>query len=129
MNFSPADFKVLVVDDDVKACATLKRVLEKKFYNVEVAYGGEEALEKVYVSHPHVVLLDVLMPGLTGDELVKTIKAWKPEIEIIMISAALNKEVIEDCLRNGAFACLEKPIDLDFLFRKIAEALAGKERE
>ena len=81
------------------------------------------ALAKIYNFHPEVVLLDVLMPRLTGDELVRMIKEWKPEIKVIMVSANESIDVEKDCLLNGAYACLRKPVKLDTLINTIKQAL------
>lgn len=115
--------KILIVDDDTKACINLKRILKGKHYLVEVAYGGEEALSKINDFSPHIVLLDIRMPGLSGDELVKMIKNWKPKIEVIMTTAVTDPEILDACISNGAFACMEKPIRFEALYAKIAEAL------
>lgn len=115
--------KILIVDDDTKACINLKRILKGKHYLVEVAYGGEEALAKINEFSPHIVLLDIRMPGLSGDELVKMIKNWKPQIEVIMTTAVTDPGILEACISNGAFACLEKPIRFENLSAKIDEAL------
>ena len=69
------------------------------------------------------VLLDVKMPRLTGDELVKMIKAWKPEIYVIMVSAHLTPEIERDCMQNGASYCFGKPIDFDLLQETIQKLL------
>jgi len=114
--------KVLVVDDNPQHCYIAKKCLEDS-YDIEIAYGGEEAISKIYDFNPSVVLLDVLMPRLTGDELVKMIKAWKPEIHIIMVSANLTPELEKDCMQNGAFACINKPMNFEKLHETIQEAL------
>ncbi|HEX30525.1 TPA: response regulator, partial [Candidatus Poribacteria bacterium] len=67
--------KVLIVDDEQNVCQSLKDVLEDEGYQVEIAFSGEEALEKIPELHPDVVLLDVLMPtGIDGLETLKRIK-------------------------------------------------------
>jgi len=114
--------KLLVVDDNPDHCQLAKRCLEDS-YEIEIAYGGEEAISTIYDFSPAVVLLDVKMPRLTGDELVKMIKAWKPEIHVIMVSANLTPEIEKDCLKNGAFDCISKPLDFERLREMIQNAL------
>ena len=114
--------KLLVVDDTPDHCQLAKRCLEDS-YEIEIAYGGEEAISTIYDFSPAVVLLDVKMPRLTGDELVKMIKAWKPEIHVIMVSANLTPEIEKDCLKNGAFDCISKPLDFERLREMIQNAL------
>lgn len=115
--------RVLVVDDEVKYLQIAKKNLSSRGFEVEVAEAGEEAMGKIYNFHPRFVLLDVMMPRLTGDELVKMIKDWKPEIQVIMVSANLSKEVEEECMRNGASACITKPVKFDLLTETIQQAL------
>ena len=113
---------MLVVDDEPNHCEIAKRCLEDS-YDIEIAYGGEEAISKIYNFNPTVVLLDIKMPRLTGDVLVKMIKAWKPEIQVIMVSANLSPEIKEECMQNGAFACISKPLNFEHLKQTIQEAL------
>jgi CheY-like chemotaxis protein len=98
--------------------------LSARGFEVEVAEAGEEAMETIYSNQPHIVFLDVMMPRLTGDELVKMIKDWKPEIQVIMVSANLRKDVEEECMRNGASACITKPVKFDLLTEVIHQALS-----
>lgn len=102
--------KLLIVDDDEMNCEVANQFLEKNF-EVEIALGGEEAISKIYDFNPALILLDVRMPRLTGDELVKMIKAWKPEIYVIMVTAHLTPEIESECMQNGASACFSKPIN------------------
>lgn len=113
---------MLVVDDNPDHCKLAKRFLEES-YEIEIAYGGEEAISTIYNFNPEVILLDVKMPRLTGDELVKMIKAWKPEIHVIMVSANLTPKIEKVCMQNGAFDCFSKPLDFDQLHETIQKAL------
>ncbi|MBC8288416.1 MAG: response regulator [Nitrospinae bacterium] len=114
--------KLMVVDDNPQNCELIKQFFEKN-YDIEIAYGGEEAISKIYNFNPAVILLDIMMPRLTGDELVKMIKVWKPEIHVIMVSANISPEVKKECMLHGAFACITKPIDFQHLKETIENAL------
>ncbi len=115
-------YKLLVVDDNEKHCQVAKRCLED-YREIEIALGGEKAISQIYNFNPAVVLLDVKMPRLTGDELVKMIKAWKPEIYVIIVSAHLTPEIERDCMQDGASDCFSKPIDFDLLQKTIQNLL------
>ena len=117
-----SNHKLLVVDDNRNHCELVKQLLEDS-YDIEIAYGGEEAISKIYNFNPAVILLDIRMPRLTGDELVKMIKAWKPEIHVIMVSANLTPELKEECMQNGAFDCISKPLNFEHLKEAIQKAL------
>lgn len=116
--------KLLVVDDSPQHCELVKRNL-KSFYDIEIAFGGEEAISQIYNFEPAVTLLDIKMPRLTGDELVKMIKAWKPEIQVIMVSANITPEVKDECMKYGAFDCINKPFDYQHLKKIIEKALSA----
>ncbi len=114
--------KLLVVDDNEVHCELAKQFLEDH-YDIEIALGGEEAISQIYNFNPDVILLDIGMPRLTGDELVKMIKAWRPQIHVIMISANMSPEIKAECMLNGAFDCVEKPTDFKQLMNTIQRAL------
>ncbi len=117
-------YKLLIVDDNKGHCQVTKRCLEDDC-DIEIAYSGEEAISKIYDFNPAVVLLDVMMPRLTGDEIVKMIKAWKPEIHVIMLSAHLTPEIENECMFNGALACFQKPINFDVLLETIRKEITS----
>lgn len=118
-----SSLRVLVVDDEEKFRLLSKKNLELRGFEVECAEAGEEAIAKIYYFEPKVVLLDVMMPRLTGDELVKMIVDWKPEIQVIMVTANLSREAEEECLRNGAHAYIKKPVKFDQLAETINQAV------
>src|SRR5699024_5791927 len=79
--------KVLVVDDEQSIVTLLKYNLEQAGYIVEVAYDGEEALEKVNTSNPELVVLDIMLPKKDGIEVCKTIRSDKNLVPILMLTA------------------------------------------
>ncbi len=117
--------KILVVDDEVKMCFTLQKLLERFKYEVEIAHDGLQALEKVNSFQPQCVLLDVRMPNKSGMEVLKEIKLSHPEIAVIMTTAVAEQATKQECLTAGAHAYLMKPIDFKFLQEQIKEAIAA----
>ncbi|NIQ00857.1 MAG: response regulator [Nitrospinaceae bacterium] len=115
--------KILIVDDDSTFLTLAGAALSKRGFSVISAESGETALDKINADAPDLVLLDIHMPGLTGDELVKSITDWKPEIPVWMVSSDLTPAIKEECLKNGASACLVKPLDFDQLALNIRELL------
>ncbi|MDN5603470.1 MAG: response regulator, partial [Staphylococcus equorum] len=79
--------KVLVVDDEQSIVTLLKYNLEQAGYIVDVAYDGEEALEKVNATNPELVVLDVMLPKKDGIEVCKTIRSDKNLVPILMLTA------------------------------------------
>ena len=100
--------KVLVVDDDVEIRETLSALLQHEGYDVSRAENGVQALEQLRRFHPDVVLLDLMMPVMSGWEVLDALQESGEidQIPIIVVSAMGAP---------GARACLRKPVDLDEL--------------
>ena len=121
--FDTSDLKILIVDDEASFRKLAKIALSKRGFPVHLAEAGEEAIAKIYYEDPQIGLLDVMMPRLTGDKLVKMIKQWKPEIRVFMVTSHLSKDIEEDCLQNGANGCFEKPLDFDRFVDSVKQSL------
>jgi response regulator RpfG family c-di-GMP phosphodiesterase len=121
--------KILVVDDEQEALTALKEFLCDEQFVVETARDGENALSKVEEFHPHCILMDVRMPYLNGVDALKMVKVRQPEAEVIMVTAVANIKMAEECMRNGAFGYITKPVDLDHLLKEIHSALEHRKNE
>ena len=115
--------KILVVDDDTNVQKGFKRILTKNNYVVQVACDGEDALSQIADFQPHVILLDMKMPYLNGNDTMRMIKFSDPIVEVIIASGFLSPNNIENFLADGAFSCLLKPVSSDFLLFQINQAL------
>ncbi|MGR3173085.1 MAG: sigma-54-dependent transcriptional regulator [Candidatus Scalindua sp.] len=111
--------KILVVDDEVKACELLKRLLKKNEYDVIISHNGEDAIEKVKNDKPDAMLLDVRMPGMDGIEVLKRVRKIDPLLPVILVTAYGNIGNAVQAVKLGAYDYLTKPVDND----KIAVAL------
>lgn len=107
--------KILVVDDEPLFCEIMSNFLEEKGYSVAVAYDGNRALEAYGTQGPDIVLLDVRMPGKDGLETLRELKALDPEANVMMITAILDEEMVEQALAEGAFDYITKPVSLHSL--------------
>lgn len=107
--------RILVVDDEIEACRTLKDFMVFKGYEVQTAQNGKEAIDKVKSFKPHIVLLDIIMPGMNGIEVLKEIKKIAPEAGVIMVSAVGEEETAQKTLELGAYDYILKPFDLNYL--------------
>jgi len=117
------NLKVCLVDDEKEFVATLGERLELRGFKIRIATDGEEALQMIEDDPPQVVVLDVLMPGLGGLEVLKKIKSSKPEIAVILLTGqGSTKEGIEG-MKLGAFDYLIKPLKIDDLIAKMQEAV------
>ena len=107
--------KILVVDDEVKACKLLKRFLELKGYEVIVSNDGEDAIEKAKKEKPDAILLDIRMPGMEGTEVLKRIREFDKDVGIIMVTAVKEEATGKGALEAGADEYITKPIDFNYL--------------
>jgi len=107
--------KILVVDDEVEVVRLLQEFLTFKGYQVYTALNGLEALEKVKEVAPHIVLLDIMMPGMGGIDTLKEIKKIDPNVAVIMVTAVIDEELANRAVTLGAFDYITKPINIDYL--------------
>ena len=115
--------RILVVDYNSNTRALFRAILAKNGFAVAEAKEGQEALEQIHEFTPNVVLMDIMMPGVAGNELVETIKEWHPEMEVIMITSIDQEEIKQECLEKGAFDLLVKPVTQEQLLSTIHRAL------
>ncbi len=104
---------ILVVDDEEGIRESLSGIFEDEGYAVLTAGSGEEALKVLKSQHPHVVLLDVWLPGMDGVDTLAKIKEIRPSLPVIMISGHGNVEIAVKATRTGAYDFLEKPLSLE----------------
>jgi DNA-binding NtrC family response regulator len=111
--------KILVVDDDDFMRETVGDVLVEKGYSVSLADSGEIAVEKFKNEFYDIILLDLKMQGIDGFQTYQQIKKINPKAKAIIMTAYFYEEIITDCLREGAFGVLYKPLDMDKLLEQI----------
>jgi CheY-like chemotaxis protein len=114
--------RVLVVDDERDFAQTLSQRLEVREMGSAVAYDGESALEIVERDQPEVMILDLKMPGVDGKEVLRRVKETRPEVEVIILTGQGSEADREECMKLGAFAYLEKPVDIEQLSSVLLKA-------
>ncbi|MDY0375450.1 MAG: response regulator [Desulfobacterium sp.] len=114
-----APSKVLLVDDEREFVQTLSERLLMREMSSAVAYDGESALNIVDEDEPDVMILDLKMPGIDGIEVLKKVKATKPGIEVIILTGHGSETDKKVCMELGAFAYLQKPVDIDLLSKTL----------
>jgi CheY-like chemotaxis protein len=116
--------KVLLVDDEREFVQTLSERLLMRDMGSAVAYDGESALAMIHEheDEPEVMILDLKMPGIDGIEVLKRVKQSRPEIEVIILTGHGSNEDRETCMRLGAFAYLQKPVDINVLTQTLKQA-------
>ncbi len=114
---------VVIVDDEARFRETMAKILEHKGYVVSVVENGDQVLEFLETVEPRVILLDVRMPGLSGEETLPRILAMKPGIKVIVLTGHGNESGARKAFLAGAFDYLCKPCDVDVLVARIHDAL------
>jgi DNA-binding response OmpR family regulator len=124
-------WKILLVDDEKEFVSTLAERLRLRGIQAVEANSGEEALRLVETEPPHVVVLDVKMPGMGGLEALRRIKSYRPEIQVILLTGIGAEQEGTKGLSLGAFDILMKPLQIDELIKKIGAAIevAAAKRE
>jgi CheY-like chemotaxis protein len=106
--------RILLVDDEADILTLYKKILERGGYEISTAQSGNEAFEKMVTFKPHLVILDIMMPGMDGWEVAKKIRADDKEKDIPIIMLTV-KSMIEDKVKSievaGANRHLTKPVD------------------
>ena len=114
--------RVLLVDDEKEFVQTLSERLQLRGMGSTVVHDGEQALSFIAEEEPDVMVLDLKMPGIDGIEVLRQIKQQHRNIEVIVLTGHGSKKDEETCLKLGAFAYLQKPVDIDKLSQTMQEA-------
>jgi DNA-binding NtrC family response regulator len=114
--------KLLLVDDEREFVHTLSERLLMRDLDSAVAYDGETALDILDKDEPEVMILDLKMPGIDGIEVLRKTKATRPEVEVIILTGHGTEKDKEMCMALGAFAYLQKPVDIDVLTDTLNQA-------
>ena len=120
---------ILVVEDEKTQQEILKGFLRKKGYNVVGFSCGEKALEYIKKEVVNLVISDLRLPGISGMELLKSVKEVKPEVDFIMVTAYGTVENAVEAMKSGAYDYLLKPINLEELLVKIKKIEEKKKLE
>lgn len=114
--------KVLLVDDEREFVQTLSERLQSRNLDSAVVYDGAEALSLLATEEPEVMVLDLRMPGIDGMEVLRRVKRDHPRVEVIILTGHGSDREEKIARELGAFAYLQKPVDLDLLARVMREA-------
>jgi len=114
---------ILVVDDDPTVRALLATLLETRGHVVEQAPDGRSALDRLAHLKPDLVFLDLQMPGVSGMEVLSTIRELHPRLPVVVISGWADEELARESLQAGAYEFLAKPFDLQAIELRLVEKL------
>jgi DNA-binding response OmpR family regulator len=111
--------KILIVDDDANIAELISLYLTKECFDTQIVNDGESAIRTFDTYKPNLILLDLMLPGLSGEELLPKIKG----IPVIVMSAKSDSATKVDMLLGGAYDYITKPFDIDELLARITVAL------
>jgi len=120
-------FKLLVVDDEKNIRQGLAAALQMDGHEVEVAADGDEGWKRFQRGDIDLVITDLRMPGMGGEELLKRIGSESPGVPVIVLTGHGTVETAVDAMRNGAYDFLTKPVNLDRLSLLVKRALQNRE--
>ena len=120
-------FTILIADDEKNIRAGLKQALESEGYNIYLAADGAEALSLVQKHKIDIVITDLKMPEMSGEELLKKLNSDYKGIYVIVITGHGTVENAVQAMRDGAYDFITKPLNLDHLFLIIKRALSNRQ--
>ena len=101
--------KILIVDDEINVCKSIRQAIISDEYSIDTALSGEEAVNKENENHYDLVITDLMMPGISGMELLNSLKARRPEITVIIVTGYPTIKTAVESVKLGAFDYLAKP--------------------
>ena len=119
---------ILVVEDEIEVRALTCRILRERGYKVIGAADGKDALRLVraHKEEIHLVITDVIMPGMSGKELVAQLKAVRPQIEALYVSGYTGNVIIHHGILDSGIAFLQKPFTVEGLALKVREVIDSR---
>ena len=125
----PARTRILVVDDQEAVRTAIASLLEKRGCEVVVAESGEAAIERLRAEYFDVLLCDVMMPGMSGLQLLSEALLLDRDLPVLMLTGVADMTTARDALSRGAMDYLRKPVELDELDAAIRAASRQRRHE
>jgi CheY-like chemotaxis protein/glycine cleavage system H lipoate-binding protein len=124
--------RILVVDDEITVCKSIRQAIVSDDCEVDTALSGEEALEKDKANPYDMVISDLMMPGISGMDLLKSLKDKRPEVCVIMVTGYPTIKTAVQSVKIGAFDYIPKPFtpnELRSLIQRAFKAMEIKSRD
>ena len=119
--------KILIVDDEEIVIRSCRRILGDSMYVVDSAHDGQEALRKVDETEYDLIILDIMMPGIDGLEVLQHVKERHPDVDVIMMTGLSEIQTAVKAMKLGALDYLSKPFDPDELKHVVDRALERRQ--
>jgi two-component system response regulator HydG len=114
---------VLIVDDETSNLESLGKIFEREGWRVALARSGAQALDALRRERAAVVVTDLMMPGMGGDELLRAVKTLAPEIEVVLMTAYGTVETAVAAMKEGAYDFITKPVKRHAIVKSVRQAL------
>jgi len=121
--------RILVVDDEITVCKSIRQAIVSDEYEVDMALSGEEALKKDEEKPYDLIITDLMMPGISGLDLLKLLKESRPAVNVIMVTGYPTIKTAVESVKIGAFDYLPKPFTPADLRGLVARAFKKAEGE
>ena len=120
--------KILVVDDEINVCKSICQALVSEESEIDMALSGEEAVQMDESNEYELIITDLMMPGLSGMDLLNSIKTKRPDTQVIMITGYPTIKTAVEAVKKGAFDYIPKPFTPSDLRSAVARAFRQKEK-
>jgi putative two-component system response regulator len=121
--------KILVVDDEKSIRRAITKRLAREGHECIEAGNAQEAIEQIRTCQPGLVILDVMMPGRSGNQLLADIVNSFPDTAVIMVTAVVDINIVIECMKGGAHDYITKPFDLDQVVQTVDKVLDKRKLE
>jgi DNA-binding NtrC family response regulator len=120
--------KILIVDDEIDLGYLLGTILKLEGYQIASVFDGYQAIEEAKKTHYDLVLMDIRLPGMNGVETFIQIKKIDPDVRVVMMTGFSVEDLIEVAIKEGAYACIHKPFDLQKVIGLIKKIIAENKK-
>ncbi len=122
------DYNILVVDDSTTNVVLLEAVFYDRGYKIDTALNAKEAFSIIEKKLPDLILLDLLMPRVSGFDFLKQLRENKKtkDTQVIVVTASTDEENFDKIMKLGAVDYIKKPIDLKYIVDKVESVLQKK---
>ena len=120
--------RILVVDDDKSILRLVATILRREHYRVDTAGGGRDALSQLAVHAYDVVVLDLMMPGVSGLDVLASLRERSPGVKCVVIMSAASPLVLSGAITANVYTALSKPFDYHQLVGSVRECLESRDK-
>ena len=117
---------VLVIDDDEKFCEAMGRLLERLDCRVRQAISGMEGLQLLHQETPDLILLDLVMPGMTGTQFLGELRKTHPHLPVVIVTGYPDGNLMQEAMQYAPLMLLAKPVDVGLLEQTVRTAVGEK---